>query len=153
MICEVVWLARLQLPVVFKYRLVTALVPLASDSRILSLARRFHPTLFPKPATRPYDSNLSLSISDLANEAIECTHPTFLFLYSLATGDTLITNLRDQIRNMKIGSVSEPKKDLLAIFSAFQLLQSLYANQNAYNKQNTNSQLAIGSLLYDLQVE
>jgi hypothetical protein len=36
LICEVVWLAWLQLPVVFKYRLVTALVPLASDSRILS---------------------------------------------------------------------------------------------------------------------
>jgi hypothetical protein len=41
----------------------------------------------------------------------------------------------------------------LAIFYDFQLLQSLYANQNANNKQNTNSQLAIGSLLYDLQVE
>jgi hypothetical protein len=122
---------------------------------LVELARRFHSTLFPKPATRPNDSNLSLSlsISDLANEAIEYTHPTFLFLYSLATGDTLIKNLRDQIRNMKTGSVSEPKKDLLAIFSAFQLLQSLYANQNANNKQNTNSQLAIGSLLYDLQVE
>jgi hypothetical protein len=36
MLCEVVWLAWLQLPVIFKYRLVTALVPLASDSRILS---------------------------------------------------------------------------------------------------------------------
>jgi hypothetical protein len=36
LLCEVVWLAWLQLPVVFKYRLVTALVPLASDSRILS---------------------------------------------------------------------------------------------------------------------
>jgi hypothetical protein len=119
---------------------------------LVELARRFHSTLFPKP-TRPIDSNLSLSISDLANEAIECTHPTFLFLYSLATGDTLISNLRDQSRNMKTGSVSEPKKDLLAIFSAFQLLQSLYANQNANNKQNTRSQLAIGSLLYDLQVE
>ena len=120
---------------------------------LVELARRFHSTLFPKPATRPNDSNLSLSISDLANEAIECTHPTFLFLYSLATGDTLIKDLRDHIRNMTTRSISEPKKDLLAIFSAFQLLQSLYVNQNANNKQNTNSQLAIGSLLYDLQVE
>jgi hypothetical protein len=33
----VVWLAWLQLPVIFKYRLVTVLVPLASDSRILSI--------------------------------------------------------------------------------------------------------------------
>jgi hypothetical protein len=36
LICDVVWLALLQLPVIFKYRLVTALVPLASDSKILS---------------------------------------------------------------------------------------------------------------------
>jgi hypothetical protein len=37
LICDVVWLALLQLPVIFKYWLVTALVLLASDSRILSV--------------------------------------------------------------------------------------------------------------------
>jgi hypothetical protein len=42
--CELVWLAWWQLSfdtVVFKYRLVTALVPVTSDSRILSLTPIF----------------------------------------------------------------------------------------------------------------
>jgi hypothetical protein len=48
--CELVWLAWWQLPfdtVVFKYRLVTALVPVTSDSRILSpkyIEEKKHPS-------------------------------------------------------------------------------------------------------------
>jgi hypothetical protein len=37
LICDVILLAWLQLPVLSEYRLVTALVPLASDSRIVSV--------------------------------------------------------------------------------------------------------------------
>jgi hypothetical protein len=46
LICEVVWLARFQLPVVFKYRLVTVLVPLVGYARLKMDTRGNHTCRF-----------------------------------------------------------------------------------------------------------